>query len=169
MSGLENQKGPGKDSKEITRAKNAAYRFLTFRPRSRAELMQKLHEREFGVSVIAAVMADLECLGYVNDPKFAGQWAASRVRLNGFGRRRIEQELRRKGIAPDIIREAVTEAVSVDDERAAAKMAAEKKLRTLNSVGPDVRRRRQAGFLERKGFSVEIIWSILSGRIDRVG
>ncbi len=148
--------------KELTRARNAAYRLLTYRPRSHAELEQKLREREFDEAVIRAVLADLERFGYVNDREFAGQWAAGRLRLRGFGRRRIEQELRRKGISQEIIREAVAEAVPADDEREAAMKAAEKKLRTMQSVGPDVRRRRLAGFLERKGFSSEITRSVIN-------
>ncbi len=147
--------------KELTRARNAAYRLLTFRPRSHAELEQKLREREFDESVILDVLADLERLGYVNDRQFAGQWAAARLRLKGLGRRRIEQELRRKGVPQEIIREAVAEAVPIDEEREAAVKAAEKKLRTMPSVSSDVRMRRLAGFLERKGFSSEITRSII--------
>ena len=169
MRRMEQQQHTGKDCREITRAKNTAYRLLALRSRSRAELVQKLQGREFGAYVIDSVMADLDRLGYINDLEFAVQWAANRVRLKGFGRRRIEQELRRKGIAPDVIRAAVSEAVPVDDEVAAARKAAEKKLRTLNSVGPDVRRRRLAGFLERQGYSIEIIRSLLTGRTDRAG
>ncbi len=147
--------------KELTRARNAAYRVLTFRPRSYAELEQKLREREFDESVIREVLADLERLGYVNDRQFAGQWAAARLRLKGLGRRRIEQELRRKGVPQEILREAVAEAVPPDEEREAAVKAAEKKLRTMLSVSSDVRMRRLAGFLERKGFSSEITRSII--------
>ena len=151
--------------KELTRARNAAYRLLTYRPRSHAELEQKLRERGFDKAVIEAVLADLERLGYINDRQFAGQWAASRLRLKGSGRRRIEQELRRKGISQEVIREAVAEAVSADDEWEAAVKAAEKKLRTMQSVGPDVRRRRLAGFLERNGYSTQIVRSILNSSV----
>ncbi len=148
--------------KELTQARNVAYRLLTYRPRSHAELEQKLREREFDEAVIRAVLSDLERLGYVNDHEFARQWAAGRLRLKGYGRRRIEQELRRKGIPQEVIREAVAEEVPAKDEREAAMKAAERKLRTLQSVEPDVRRRRLAGFLERKGYSSEITRSIIN-------
>ncbi len=67
--------------------------------------MQKLQDKEFDQAVIEAVVVYLERLGYINDRQFAEQWAAGRVRLRGFGRRRIEQELRNKGIGRDIIAE----------------------------------------------------------------
>jgi regulatory protein len=150
------------NEREQARARNAAYRILTYRPRSHAELEQKLREKGFDEAVIEVVLADLERLGYVNDRQFAVQWAAGRLRLRGFGRRRIEQELRRKGISQEVIREAIAEAVPLDDEREAAVKAAEKKLRTMLSSGSDVRRRRLAGFLQRKGFSSEITRSIIT-------
>ncbi len=147
--------------KEITRAKNTAYRLLTYRPRSRKELGEKLRDREFGDAVVEAVIADLIRLGYVNDSEFARQWAASRVRLRGFGRRRIEQELRNKGISRDLIRETLGEVFEDAPEADIARQEAEKKLKSLTRFAPEVRRRRLAGHLERRGFSSEAIYDVL--------
>ncbi len=106
-------------------------------------------------------MEHLLRLRYVDDRKFAAQWAASRARLRGYGRRRIEQELRQKGVNRETIQEALNEAVPFEDERETARKVAEKKLRTMKSLEPEARKRRLAGFLERKGFSSEIVWSII--------
>lgn len=149
------------EDKQLSRAKNAAYRLLTYRPRSRAELVEKLRDREFDDIVIDRVLVDLERFGYINDRRFAEQWASSRVRLRGLGRRRVEQELRNKGVNRDIVREVLVETLSVDDEKAVAKQAAERKLRSMKNIEPLARKRRLAGFLERKGFSSEIIRSIV--------
>jgi regulatory protein len=157
----EQQVSAGDDDKTVTRAKNVAYRLLTYRPRSRAELVGKLRDREFEEAVIDRVVSDLERFGYINDRQFAEQWVASRVRLRGLGRRRVEQELRNKGIDRDIVRDVLVETLSLDDEEAVAKQAAERKLRSMRNIEPLARKRRLAGFLERKGFSSEIIRSII--------
>ncbi len=149
------------DNKELTKARNAAYRFLTYRPRSRAEIDTKLHEKEFNEAIIEAVLADLARLGYVNDPQFAREWTRSRIRLRGFGRRRIGQELKNKGIGRDIIREVFAEVFSEETEIEIAKRVAGKKMNTMKSLDRETRRRRLAGFLERKGFSFEIIREVL--------
>ncbi len=149
------------NQKELTRAKNSAYRYLAVRPRSGAEVKQRLAEKQFAADVIHAVLADLDRLGYINDRDFAGQWARSRVRLRGFGRRRIEQELRGKGISRDVIHETLADVFEDSSEADVARREAEKKLKTLARFEPAVRRRRLAGFLERKGFSSEIISGIL--------
>ena len=147
--------------KLLKRAKNTAYRYLTIRPRSRKELADKLQDKEFPDSVIDAVLEHVTRLGYLDDGKFAAQWAASRVRSRGFGRRRLEQELRIKGISRDIIKETLDTLFEEAPEAETARKEAEKKLRTLTRFEPEVRRRRVAGFLERKGFSSEIIRNVL--------
>ncbi len=149
------------DERELTRARNTAYRLLTYRPRSRIELEAKLRDRQFGDDVIKAVVADLTRLGYVNDREFARQWAAGRIRMRGFGGRRIEQELRNKGISRDVIQETLHEVFEDASEADIAQQEAEKKLRSLTRFAPEVRRRRLAGHLERRGFPSETIYNVL--------
>ena len=147
--------------KLLKRAKNTAYRYLTIRPRSCKELASKLQDKEFSDDIIGAVLEHVTRLGYLDDVKFAAQWAASRVRSRGFGRRRLEQELRIKGISSDIIKGTLTTLFEEAPEAETARKEAEKKLKTLTRFEPEVRRRRLAGFLERKGFSSDIIRTIL--------
>jgi regulatory protein len=151
----------GIEEKILTRARNTAYRLLTYRPRSQGELEAKLREKDFPEPVVQEVMTGLVRLGYVNDRDFARQWAAGRIRLRGFGRRRIEQELRNKGISRDIIRETLCAVFEDSPEADIAQQEAEKKLRSLARCAPEVRRRRLAGHLERRGFPSETIYNVL--------
>ncbi len=152
---------PDLTKKKSTQAKNAAYRLLTYRPRSRAELIGKLQEKGFDATVIEFVLADLESFGYVNDRQFAEQWAAGRLRLRGFGRHRVERELRDKGIEQDIIAATLASVCDDEIEMRTARASAEKKLKMLRSFDRETCRRRLAAFLERKGFSYEIIRTVL--------
>ncbi len=149
------------EEKELTRAKNAAYRLLTYRPRSRRELGEKLREKGFHDDAIETVIDHCTRFGYLDDLKFAVQWASSRVRLRSFGRRRIERELRDKGVDRETVSAAFEAVFSPDTELGTAMEAAEKKMKTLTSADRETRRRRLAGFLERKGFSFEIIRSVV--------
>jgi len=145
------------EDKELTRARNAAYRLLTYRPRSRKELEDKLRDKEFPASIVASVIDHVTRLGYLNDATFARQWAESRVRHRGFGKRRIAQELKAKGIDLELIGETLKGLFEEATEADIARKEAEKKLKTMVRFEPEVRRRRLAGFLERKGFSFEVI------------
>ena len=148
-------------SKLLKRAKNTAYHYLTIRPRSRLEVESKLRDREFPPDIISSVIDHLIRLGYLNDVQFARQWAASRVRSRGFGRRRLAQELRIKGIGSDTVKETLSRLFEDEPEADVARKEADKKLKSLTRFEPEVRRRRLAGFLERKGFSSDIIRTIL--------
>ena len=145
------------NDKELAKARNAAYRLLAYRPRSRAELTQKLQDRQFPAAVIEVVLHDLAQFGYVDDRQFAEQFASSRIRLHGFGRRRIEVELKNKGIDRQVINETLTGIFDIDTEINTAKQAAVKKLNSMKAADRDTQYRRLAGFLERRGFSYEII------------
>ncbi len=151
------------NEKDLRRAKNIAYRSLSLRPRSRAEVVRKLKEKGFSELLVDAVLQDLDRFGYVNDREFALQWTRSRIRLRGFGRRRIEQELREKGISREYIAEALSASFEDSSEFDLAVREAEKKLKTLARFGPDVRRRRLAGLLERKGFPSSVIRDVING------
>ena len=130
-------------------------------PQHSSQALREAAARAATDDVVRAVLIDLERLGYVDDRQFAGQWAASRVRLRGFGRRRIEQELRNKGVSRDIIRGALGRIFEDLPEADIAQREADKKLKSLARFDAETRRRRLAGFLERKGFSPEIIHDIL--------
>ncbi len=149
------------DEKELSRAKDAAYRYLTYRPRSRAEVEAKLRDKGFDEEVVQSAVSGLFRLGYLDDEKFARLWAESRVRLRAFGRRRIERELREKGIDPSIVRETMDGVFVADQEIDIAKKAAARKVKGMNSLDRETRRRRLAGFLERKGFPYDVIRVVL--------
>ncbi len=149
------------DDKEGVRAKNIAYRYLSYRPRSYAEVEKKLRDKGFGDDAVRTTLSNLVRFGYIDDEKFAGQWAQSRVRLRGLGRRRIERELRDKGVDRETVRRALADILTADQEIETAKKAAKRKLATMNTLSRETRRRRIAGFLERKGFSFEVIRNIL--------
>ena len=149
------------DEKELKRARNAAYRYLTIRARSRAEVEKKLRDREYPADIIRSVIDYLLSMGYLDDASFARQWAASRMRVRGLGRRRIEQELRQKGIEEFVLRDVVHGLFDETAEIDIARKEAEKKLRTLARFEPEVRKRRLAGYLERKGFPTGVIRTLL--------
>ncbi len=154
------------NGRDQARCRDAAYRYLSYRPRSRAEVAQKLKDKGFAGHLVDAVLRDLDRLGYVNDREFALQWTRARIRLRGFGRRRIEHELKGKGVAPELIQDALSEAFGDASELDIALREADRKMKTLGRYEPDVRRRRVAGMLERRGFPAGIIRAVVKALED---
>ena len=137
---------------EAAQARNAALRLLTIRPRTVAEMRERLEPR-FGADTVEQTLARLLSEGLLNDAEFAQQWRSSRERRKPRSRRMIEQELRSKGIADDVVSDALEDYDSYDAAyRAAARYAARQK-----GTGRETFNRRVGAFLERRGFEYEII------------
>jgi regulatory protein len=105
-------------------------------------------------------LEELRRLRYVGDESFARDWARSRADDRGYGPRRIEQELRAKGIADAIIIEAVRDIFGGNDESKRARRALEKQFRRARLDDPRLLRR-AAAFLQRRGFSETVIQNLL--------
>ena len=135
------------------RCLNAAAHYLSYRPRSESELRERLHRRGFGDSVVEGVLTKLKEQGLVDDMAFAHFWKDNRESCSPRSQRLTKLELRRKGIANDVINEVV-DAVNDDDS---AYRAALGKARTLPLSDYQGFHRRLGGYLKRRGFNYEVI------------
>lgn len=144
-------------------ALQASLRFLSFRPRSQAELRQRLR-RQFAPATIEAVLERLEAQGLADDAAFAQFWQENRQRFRPRGRGLLRAELRQKGVSDETIAQAL-EAV---DEEAAAQAAAEKRLTSLSGLDEAQFRQRLGGHLRRRGFSWEVIAPTLTWAWERL-
>ncbi len=154
---------------------------LGARARSAADLARYLRTKEFTDAEIAPAIEKLQGLGLLDDREFARSFARSRLAPSrGYGPRRVAMELARKGVARAIVDEvlaeheaervAAIEANDADKTSAAGDGAAQdsaqgaahqdpviavaqRKLRSMSKLEPEVRRRRLYGFLARRGFS----------------
>ena len=96
------------------RAFNKASELLERRDHSEYELLQKLRQKGFADGAEDAI-EKLKSYGYVDDSRFALRYAQELQRLKKYGKRRIEQELYRKGIDRDIIRDTL-DGLTYDEE-----------------------------------------------------
>lgn len=150
---------------ESQRCSHAALRYLSFRPRSEAELRFRLSRRGFDSETIAHVLTKLKEQHLVDDVAFAQFWRNNRQAFSPRSRRLIEQELRSKGVAAETISEVTA---GLDDELQAYE-AAQRKLRHAKGLAyPDFCRKLGA-FLRRRGFNYEIIRHTIDRAWKEVG
>ena len=131
---------------------DAAFRYLSYRPRSEFEIKMRLRQRGFDDSSIQTVLLKLKEQGLLDDFAFAQFWKENRESFSPRSRMMLQRELRQKGVAPYIIAE-VAEGM---DEEASAYRAAQRKLKRLASADYDNFRRKLGDFLKRRGFSYEV-------------
>lgn len=117
---------------DLAAAKQKAYRLLSMRPHSEKELENKLRGKGFPAVVIKETLEKLHDLKYLNDAAFAVGWARNLAANKLWGNRKIIASLREKGVAAQLIDEAIAAArLEISEEEAIAvlvkKKAAKKK------------------------------------------
>lgn len=146
----------------MSRVYDRAMMMLAARGRASGELKRLLVRKGEEARVVAAVIERLSTAGFLDDDAFARQFARARS-TTGTSRRRIQQELGRKGVDREIATAAVQETFAEEqvDEQVAIDLAADKKLRTLGNVDDQTRRRRLYSYLARRGFDVDAINGVM--------
>ncbi len=127
--------------------------FLSYRQRSRAEVLAYLERHDVPEATAEAVLLRLSEAGLVDDQAFATYWVENREAFRPRGTRSLRFELRRKGVADGTIDEA-TQGL---DEAASAYRAALERARRSCSLDRQTFRRRMAAFLLRRGFDYDIV------------
>ena len=88
---------------------------LARRSRSVAELKRLLRNRveadtEFGKTLVELIIVRLKDQGYLNDTRYAAAYSSYRRDTEKLGRRRIETDLKAKGVHGEVIAKAVASA-----------------------------------------------------------
>ena len=132
-------------------ARQILLRRLTDRPRSRSELAKALAKRDVPDEIATRLLDRFEEVGLIDDEAFARTWVQSRMSSKGLSRRALAAELRRKGVSDEMSR-AVLDEVDGDQEVEAARRLVRRKIRSTRGLDAQVRIRRLAGMLGRKGY-----------------
>ena len=140
-------------------AKKRALWLLDKRDYSRAELLRKLTEKGYTAAAAGSALDRLEELGFVDDARYA-PIVARHYAAKGYGARRVQQELQRRGIPKELWDAALEEMPAQDD-------TVDKLLRAkLRGADPGDRAalKRATDALLRKGYG----WDDISAAVERV-
>lgn len=141
-------------------ARQIVLRQLAMVPRSRAQLEQKLAQRDVSADVAAAVLDRMTEVGLVDDEAYAQMLVRSQHAGRGLSKRALARELRSKGVDDDLA-EAALASIPDAAERDRARALVDKKLRAMHGLGIEVQTRRLAGMLARKGYSPSLIYAVI--------
>ena len=127
--------------------------YLAPRARSKRELRTRLRRAAFDDAVVQATIERLRSLHYLDDEAFAVEWVASRTGRRARGRALVQSELRRKGVADEIIAAALD--TGYGDETEVARPLAERRARQLRGAGYPTFRQRLGAYLSQRGFNYD--------------
>ena len=145
-------------------AYNYALNLLAARPYASSALHRKLIQKKYSAADADDVIRRLIDNGLLNDERFAEQYARSKMLSTGASKRRLTQDLYRKGIKGDVATNAIANVIDQDeiDPAAVIERVARKKLAQLGNLEPVVLRRRLFAFLARRGYDVDEIKRVVS-------
>lgn len=136
---------------------------LEARSRGIAELRRLLIRKGEPEVEVDAAIARLQASGILDDANFARQLTRSKAVGAGLSRRRIGQELAKRGVSREISHDAIEAVFDEEgiDEAESIDRVARKKLRMLTKVDEPTRRRRLYAFLARRGYDNDDITKVL--------
>jgi regulatory protein len=143
---------------ETERAIELAYRAVSRRERTVAELRTCLERKRVEPEAIDAAVKELTGAGFLDDTRYAIRFAEDKRELEQWGSDRIARELTRRGVAPELIDAALGERAH-QDELATAVMLLERRF----STPPDNDRERDRAWrlLVRRGYASELAYDAI--------
>ena len=145
------------DADPVIRARDTAFRLLTRREHSCAELHTKLTARGYDSDVVGDLLASLAAEDLVSDHRYAQALMSHRV-STGYGPQRIIMELKDKGVSAEIIEQTLSSAEVDWDELLRVQHDRKFGVSKASSFKEWARR---AQYLDRRGFSTDAIRRVM--------
>lgn len=149
------------DRETIVQARQSAFRFISFRPRSIVEVRRNLLGKGYDEAVVEMIVQDLLKREYLDDQAFAAYWVEQRESFKPRSRQALRHELYEKGLA----REVIDAAVENVDENDAALNAAQRRAYRWENLDEEAFQEKMIAYLRRRGFNyrtarrtTEIVW-----------
>src|SRR5215217_1693806 len=143
---------------EGERAIDLAYKAVARRDLTVAELRTRLERKHVPPEAIDEAVAELEETGFLDDARYARQFAEDKRELDQWGTDRIASDLRRRGIAPQLIDAAVSTRDRDSELRTALLLL---KQRYQKAPGDDRDRDRAWQVLVRRGYSPDLAYDAI--------
>ena len=152
----------------VARAKALCLRLLTGSAKTRKQLADAMRKREIPDEVAEEVLSRFVEVGLIDDAAFADAWVESRHRGRGLARRALAMELRSRGVDNAVVAEAV-ERLDPEQEAETARELVRRKLRSTRGLDRQVRIRRLAGMLARRGYPEGLALRVVREAVDADG
>jgi regulatory protein len=136
---------------------DAAIKILMRRAHSVSEMKKALIRRTADEDLIQKVIARLKQNGYIDDARYAKQFARQRTEGRKQGKFRVARDLRARGVPDRHIEAALEEAARNTDEAGVVRQRIERKLRSFRGEIDDRKLASLYRSLLRAGFSADII------------
>ena len=135
--------------------------YCAYQERCHSEVREKLYSMGLYKNDVEPLVAQLIEENYLNEERFAIQYAGGKFRMNHWGKVKIKYALRQKQVSDYSIRKALGE-ISESDYLSTLQQLTEQKLRTLNGEkNALVKKRKLQDYLIGKGYELELVMKVM--------
>lgn len=147
------QEGAILDKKQaLAKAEN----FCVYQERSQKEVRYKLVEWGLRGDELEEILSELITSNFLNEERFAKQYASGKFNIKKWGRIKIKQGLKLKGV-PDRILQKALYSLDDDDYMKTLENLAVKKAGTIAESNPLKRKIKLMNYLQGRGFENDLI------------
>jgi regulatory protein len=154
------EKKPPTPERLEQRARNVLLHQLARSAKSTHQLRKILEQREIPSEIAERVLVRFTEVGLIDDQAYAETIVNSRRNFKGLSKSAIKRELNEKGVPAPFIEQAI-ESITAEDDLAAAQDLAARRIRQMSALAKDVRERRLAGYLGRKGYPSSVVFAAI--------
>ena len=152
-----------KNADDREKAYQKALQYISYKPRTESEVVNKLKVSDFGQLIVHSVIAELQEKNYLNDVEYAADWVQIRSASKPRSKKQLFYELKKKGISEEGIQEAIKNAP--DDFESALKLSS-KYLNRYQHLSEIEFRKKMLGVLARRAYPYEIINRVIDKNLS---
>ena len=137
-----------------------AEHFCAYQERSQKEVRYKLVEWGMRGDELEEIICELILNNFLNEERFAKSYTSGKFNIKHWGRVKIKQGLKLKGVPDKILQKAIY-SIDDDDYLQTIEKLAIKKVESLNENDPFKRKNKLMSYLQAKGFETDLILLVL--------
>ncbi|RLJ80331.1 regulatory protein RecX [Pedobacter alluvionis] len=134
--------------------------FCVYQERSQKEVRYKLVEWGMRGDELEEIITDLIINNFLNEERFAKSYASGKFNIKHWGRVKIKQGLKLKGVPDKILQKAIY-SIDEDDYLQTIEKLAVKKAESLAENDAFKRKNKLMSYLQAKGFETDLILLVL--------
>ena len=143
-----------------SQALSKAEKYCAYQERSHKEVRDKLYSYGLWKKDVEEILTQLITSGFLNEERFAKAFAGGKFRMKKWGKHKIENELKHRGISSRCIQTGLKE-IDTADYRKTLQQLIKKKAQTVTESNPFKKRNKVANFVIGKGYEPELVWSMI--------
>ena len=147
----------------VLQAHKKAESYCAYQERSQQEVRDKLYSWGIYPNEVENVISELVLTNFINEERFALAYVSGKFKMNRWGRIKIKQGLKMKGISERMIKEAL-DSIDMEEYLAQLTLLLEKKAAVLAEKDGYKRKTKLASFALGRGFESHFIFDILNNK-----